>query len=107
VEYDRKRPYPHSHLFTDDFSDGDIAAAAPSAAKNLRMAEYQKTGKQCCGSGSGIRCLFDPWIRDPEWVYSGSRISDSGSLTHIFESLVTTFRVKSSIILLNLAQIFS
>jgi hypothetical protein len=22
------------------------------------------TGKQCCGSGSGIRCLFDPWIRD-------------------------------------------
>ncbi len=19
---------------------------------------------QCCGSGSGIRCLFDPWIRD-------------------------------------------
>jgi hypothetical protein len=20
---------------------------------------------QCCGSGSGIRCLFDPWIRDP------------------------------------------
>ncbi len=29
---------------------------------------------QCCGSGSGIRCLFDPWIRDPEWVFSGSRI---------------------------------
>ena len=22
--------------------------------------------KQCCGSGSGIRFLFDPWIRDPE-----------------------------------------
>jgi hypothetical protein len=20
---------------------------------------------QCCGSESGIRCLFDPWIRDP------------------------------------------
>ena len=20
---------------------------------------------QGCGSGSGIRCLFDPWIRDP------------------------------------------
>jgi hypothetical protein len=19
---------------------------------------------QCCGSGSGIRCLFDPWILD-------------------------------------------
>ncbi len=24
------------------------------------------TCRQCCGSGSGIRCLFDPWIRDPE-----------------------------------------
>ncbi len=21
--------------------------------------------KQCCGSGCGIRCLSDPWIRDP------------------------------------------
>jgi hypothetical protein len=26
------------------------------------------TEKQCCGSG--IRCLFDPWIRDPGWVKS-------------------------------------
>jgi len=25
-----------------------------------------KDNKQCCGSGSWIRCLFDPWIRDPE-----------------------------------------
>jgi hypothetical protein len=25
---------------------------------------------QCCGSGSGIRCLFDPWIRVPGWVES-------------------------------------
>ncbi len=23
-----------------------------------------RMAKQCCGSGSGIRCLFDPWIRD-------------------------------------------
>jgi len=30
---------------------------------------------QCCGSG--IRCLFDPWIRDPEWVFF--RIPDLGS----------------------------
>jgi hypothetical protein len=21
--------------------------------------------RKCCGSGSGIRFLFDPWIRDP------------------------------------------
>ncbi len=26
------------------------------------------TCKQCCGSGSGIRCLFDLWIRDPGGV---------------------------------------
>ncbi len=36
---------------------------------------------QCCGSGSGIRCLFDPWIRDPgsgirNRVFSGSWIPD-------------------------------
>ena len=37
--------------------------------------------------GAGIRCLFDPWIRDP-----GSGMGffpDPGSQTHIFESLVT------------------
>ncbi len=27
-----------------------------------------RTDSQCCGSGSGIRCLFDPWIRDQGWV---------------------------------------
>ncbi len=30
--------------------------------------------RQCCGSGSGIRCLFDPWI------------PDLGSQTHIFRA---------------------
>jgi hypothetical protein len=25
----------------------------------------KQTLRHCCGSGSGIRCLFDPWIRDP------------------------------------------
>jgi hypothetical protein len=29
------------------------------------LMEFRR-GKQCCGSGSGIRCLFDPWIRDLE-----------------------------------------
>jgi hypothetical protein len=48
-----------------------------------------------------IRCLFDPWIGDPGsgMGLSGSRILDPGSQTHIFESLVTTFWVKISIIL--------
>jgi hypothetical protein len=48
--------------------------------------------KQC--SGSGIRCLFDPWIRDPGWVKklrfgSGMNIPD-----HISESLETILLVK-------------
>jgi hypothetical protein len=33
---------------------------------------------QCCGSGSGIRCLFDPWIGDPGWVEVSIRIRDPG-----------------------------
>ncbi len=41
--------------------------------------------------GSGIRNMFFP---DPR-----SRILDPGSRTHVFESLVTIFSVKSSIIL--------
>jgi hypothetical protein len=28
------------------------------------------------GSGSGIRCLFDPWIRDPGWLKIKIRIKD-------------------------------
>jgi hypothetical protein len=49
----------------------------------------QRNRKQCCGSG--IRCLFDPWIRDPGWAKisrsgSGMNISD-----HISESLETVF----------------
>jgi hypothetical protein len=31
---------------------------------------------QCCGSGSGIRCLFDPWIRIPGW--EKNQVTDPG-----------------------------
>ncbi len=35
----------------------------------LRQASVHiEYGNQRCGSGCGIRCLFDPWIRDPGWV---------------------------------------
>ena len=44
---------------------------------------------QCCWSGSGNRCLFNPWIRDPEKFFFC--ILDLASQTHIFESLVTIF----------------
>jgi hypothetical protein len=33
--------------------------------------------KQCCGSG--IRCLFDPWIQDPGWEKIGIRDEQPGS----------------------------
>jgi hypothetical protein len=51
---------------------------------------------QCCGSGSVIRCLFDPWIRDPGWVKNLD--SDPGSGMNnpdlISERLETIFWIK-------------
>jgi hypothetical protein len=50
---------------------------------------------QCCGSGSGIRCLFDLWIRDPGWVKksghgSGIRIRDKQPGSY-FQELIKQF----------------
>jgi hypothetical protein len=49
--------------------------------------------RQCYGSEYGIRCLFDPWIRDPAWVLS--QVPDPGSgmnnPDNISESLETVF----------------
>jgi hypothetical protein len=74
--------------------EGERKAGKPAESSLLA---YQP----CCGSGSGIQCLFDPWIRDPEWIFPdpGSRISDPGSQDHILKSFLTIFLVKSSIIL--------
>ncbi len=36
----------------------------------LKLRFFIKWIGQCCGPGSGIQCLFDPWIRDPGWVKS-------------------------------------
>jgi hypothetical protein len=57
-------------------------------------------GMQCCGSGSGIRCLLTPGsgIWDPGWVKFKDPNPGSGSgmnnPDHIFESLETIFWVK-------------
>jgi hypothetical protein len=45
--------------------------------------------RQCCGSGSGIRCFFDPWTRIRKRFFL-----DPGSQIHIFDSLVTNFSGK-------------
>jgi hypothetical protein len=47
---------------------------------------------QCCGSG--IRCLFDPWIRDPGWVKNQDSGSEMNNPDHIYESLETIFWIK-------------
>ncbi len=44
---------------------------------------------QCCGPGSGIRCFFDPWIRDPGWVKKCGSGSGVNNPDHISESLET------------------
>jgi len=38
---------------------------------------------QCCGSGSGIRCIIDPWIRDLGWLKSQDPDRDPGWTTRI------------------------
>jgi hypothetical protein len=40
---------------------------------------------QCCGSGSGIGCLFDPWIRDGRKSASGSGIRDEQPGSYFLE----------------------
>jgi hypothetical protein len=53
-------------------SEGGPKRLLYSIVEVQRAEDEEKLGgrrrEQCCGSGSGIRCLFDPWtrIRDPE-----------------------------------------
>jgi hypothetical protein len=56
--------------------------------------------------GSGAFLTPGSRIRNRFFPEAGSRISDPGSQTHIFEGLVTIFWVKTSIILGKLGQIF-
>jgi hypothetical protein len=45
-------------IFQADFSTCSLPAFSTSPAFSASPA-FQR-----CGSGTGIRCLFDPWIRD-------------------------------------------
>jgi hypothetical protein len=45
------------HTFLLDLDN--VAGASVPALGKCRQKSFQ-----CCGSGSGIRCFFDPWIRD-------------------------------------------
>ncbi len=45
----------------------DLWSPPAKTASVWRVLKYNFwRSSQCCGSGSGIRCLFDPWIWDPE-----------------------------------------
>jgi hypothetical protein len=63
---------------------------------------------QCCGSGSGIRCLFDPWIRDPGSGMGFFRIPDPGSRIPrpYFEELFDNFFGKKFYNSLKIGPIF-
>ncbi len=78
------------------------AAAPPSLLAATKLSFFQ-----CCGSGSGIRCLFDPWsaIRNSFFF----RIPDLESRTPnpYFDSLMTIFAEKSTIILSALYNFWS
>ena len=52
-----------------EYSYRYITSVLEDARLYANHARYRySTYCQCCGSGCGIRCLFDPWtrIRDPE-----------------------------------------
>jgi hypothetical protein len=61
------------------------------ATNNKFFKKKLKNVIQCCGSGPGIRCLFDPL--DPESrIQNGFfRIPDLGSTTHILKNLDNIF----------------
>jgi hypothetical protein len=44
----------------------EIRPVVMAVLKNMSYIEDRQDFHifQCCGSGSGSRCLFDPWIRD-------------------------------------------
>jgi hypothetical protein len=60
------------------------------------VAGVPAVARQCCGSGSGIRCFFNPWIRDPGSGMAKKSGSGSGmnNPDHISERLETFFLVK-------------
>jgi hypothetical protein len=85
---------------------GKMTVSRQREVKNVTsdaMVKLHKVwSKHRCRSGSGIRCLFDPWIRDPGWVKKsrsgpGIRIQDNIP-DHISESLETIFGLNTVLI---------
>jgi hypothetical protein len=60
----------------------------PKLFWGIRIGTFFPVG---CGSGSGIRYLFDLWIRDPGWLKISGSGSGMNNPDHIFESLEPIF----------------
>ncbi len=57
-----------------------LALQGPVHLHKAGVVTDTKQMDKCCGSGSGIGCLFDPWIRDPgSEKVSGIRDEQPGS----------------------------
>jgi hypothetical protein len=63
-------------------------------AFNISCQNTVATTNQCCGSGSGIQCSSDPWIRDGQNSGSGMNIQD-----YFYESLEIVLWVKNTSII--------
>ncbi len=49
------------------------------AGLGVKLGHTNNSQIQCCGSRFEIRCLFDPWIRDPGWLKNQDPNPGSGS----------------------------
>ncbi len=72
-------PDPHWGRKLDPDPYWSQCASNSSAPSTVQSADWGTVpAYQCCGSGSGIQCLFDPLIRYPGWVKNPDPGSGSG-----------------------------
>ncbi len=86
-----------SATYSPSLQSSSIRICSEPIFRNLLGCEDLSSSISDPDARSEIRCLFDP----------GSRILDPGSQNHIFNSLLTNFWVKGTIILSVLAKKFS
>ncbi len=89
-QYSTCKPFELSLLLT--------ALHCPPEKTKKQLGKLTLIFQQCCGPGSGVRGLFDPWIRDPGWVKNQDPDLGSGMNipVHISKSLETIFWIKNA-----------
>ncbi len=77
------RPPPPPYTWTNQLTRCDTCHSSP-----IKKIFY----RQCCGSGSRIRCFFDPWSRDPDPGWGENLDPDPGwTYQIIFRELRNSF----------------